>query len=75
MKMELTIIVNDKEMELHEVNLIGYCYKTCCLDCDKTDRCLNFYNKFNKLPYTFYKVLILNDITYKDFRKGMKINE
>lgn len=70
--MELTINVNGTSMELTEVNLIGYCYYTCCLDCEKTKRCSDFFRKFGKLPYTFYKPIADSDyITYRDFRKGM----
>ena len=60
-------------MDFSEWTLVCYCAKNCCLDCEKTKQCAEFYKDHGKLPYLFYRPY--KPITNRDFRKVMKINE
>ena len=69
-----------------DYQLVAYCYKNNCIECEKTNECKEFFFRKGKLPYKFYKpdrypehsteeddkVIDENFIDYKIFRKAVK---
>lgn len=40
---------------LTEYQLVCYCAHNCCVDCEHSKQCEDFYHKKGRLPYTYFR--------------------
>ena len=69
-----------------DYELVAKCFKGCCIDCEYTKECKEFFFRKGKLPYKFYKperypefstkeddkIIAGTFFDYKNFRKAVK---